>query len=233
MRLLLVSSGLVLGIGCGGDGGPDPGGPDAPEGEADAANDAAMTADAGACSKPPVFVNTLAAGTETYTEGPDDSSANRSSIIDGTAMLGPTAGDLAAIVAASRAVLEPLGIAVTDVDPGSALHLEVVIAGTGWPFPAGYAAVAPGYCSFRANGVAMVNAFPGRTPEDLAVSVAYTVGLLDGLELSTTTGNCMEQSLGGACTFSATAATIQPPRCAGVGATQDQLAILGANLACE
>jgi hypothetical protein len=233
MRLLHAPLLSLLAVtGCGGGGRDDP--PDGAPGAADASPGAdAGGPDAGTCDKPVIFVNTLGAGAETYTEGPDASSANRSALIEGEATFGPMDTDLDATVTAARDLLGPLGVTVTDVDPGDAAHLEVVIVGTGWQLDAGYAAVALGYCSLRSNGVALVNAFPGRMPGDLAVSIAYTVGLMDGLELSVDLGNCMQQGANIACSFSATAEVIQPPRCPGVGETQDQLAILADNLACD
>jgi hypothetical protein len=188
--------------------------------------------DAGPCTKPQVFINTLLPDGETFIAGSDSSALNRSTLLGDTVQLGPMAADPSGTVITARALLEPLGIQVTDVDPGSVPHIEIVLVGSGWPFDAGYAALAPGYCMLRPNAIAMVNAFPGRTAADLAASIAYTLGIINGLELAELQGNCMSLTVGATCTFNANAPTTQPPRCAGAPAIQDQIAILQQNLAC-
>lgn len=215
---------------CGGGGGGDDGaGPDAA---------ALPTPDAGSCQKPPIYINTLAAGPETYAPGGDDSRSDRSALLSTPATFGPAAVDFAAVISTAQEIFAPAGIVVTDVDPGTAPHLEVVLVGSGWPLdinlPVSVAATAPGYCALATNGVGLVNAFAGRTPIDLANSVAWTVGILNGMELASEPSNCMILTFeGAACTFRDGAPVALPARCPNAEDAQDQLAILRENLGCE
>jgi hypothetical protein len=220
MRANLATTILLVAAGCGGGGSGDDGDDTGPDGRPDATT--TPTVDAAPCTKPTVFVNTLAGGPETYTMGSDDSRTNVSGMLDGPVVLGPMDIDLPAITAAAQAVFAPLGIEVTDVDPGPEPHLEIVIAGDGWPFDQGFAAYVPGYCTLVPNAIAMVNGFPGRMPEDLAISVGYAVGVLNGLEFVEDFNNCMSVSIASACTFSSTAAVSRRRHDPGPGRDPDR-----------
>jgi hypothetical protein len=219
MRALMVVPFLIA---CGGNGAVDA--------EPDAA--APVIDGAEACTKPPVFINMLPPDGETYTPGLDDARVNRSQMLAAPVTVMPMQGDTAAVVTAARALLEPHGITVTDVDPGATPHVEIVVVGDPWPFASSFTALAPSRCTLNPNAIAMINEFAGRKADDLAVSIAFVLGVVTGLEYSDGPGNCMALSASNACTFSDASPVVAPPRCPDVGATQDQIAILSERLGC-
>lgn len=197
--------------------------------------DGAVASDGGVdapavCAKPLVYLNGLLAGTETYSPGPDDSRNNTSRLLQQQATVGPMAANrVAGVLAATRAIFEPMGVEITDVDPGNVAHLEVVLVGSGWPFPANYTANAGLTCRLQTTGVGMVNGMLPGSDQALAASAAYVIGLLNGLDITSAAGNCMVTGSPATCGF-ADGVDIPQPRC---GATrQDQRFILATNLAC-
>lgn len=182
------------------------------------------------CAKPLVYLNGLLAGAETYSPGPDDSRNNTTRLLQAQATVGPMdASRVAGILAATRAIFEPMGIEVTDVAPGNVAHLEVVLVGSGWPLPSAYTAVAAQACRLQTTGIGLVNGTLAGTDRAIAASAAYVIGLLSGLDLTDAAGNCMVAGSPATCTF-ADGVNIPQPRC---GATrQDQRRILAAGLAC-
>lgn len=67
----------------------------------------------------------------TYTPGSNNSSTNRSSIVSGTSTISPWGSSSArtAVLDCVRDRFSPFNITVTDVDPGSTIHIEAVTAG--------------------------------------------------------------------------------------------------------
>lgn len=215
---------IVAVAGCGGDPG------DAPD-----AATAIDAFEAPICTKPKVFINGLLGGTETYTPGPDSSIANRSSVLNAVATFGPTdAATIAASVAEARAILEPLGVVVTEDDPGNTPHVEVVLVGTGWPFSAIYASNVPFDCGFHPGGVGLINMEVSAGPGGRGASVAYVVGALTGLEPITDVSgdppNCMSTSTPLTCEFVEQLA-LASPQCG--SPAQAQRALLRVRLGCE
>lgn len=70
----------------------------------------------------------------TYSAGPDDSTRNVTSILNATTILSPPTVDGAewtAFVSCVTSKFAPFGVTVTDVDPGTAQHMEVVVIDDG------------------------------------------------------------------------------------------------------
>jgi hypothetical protein len=70
-------------------------------------------------------------GGGTYTAGPDDASKNQTSIFSTTTLVVRWLvddGTWSAIVACVATKFAPFNVAITDVDPGAATHVEVVFA---------------------------------------------------------------------------------------------------------
>ncbi len=67
----------------------------------------------------------------TYSPGSNNSSTNRSSIVSGTSTISPwgSSSARAAVLDCVRDRFSPFNITVTDVDPGSTIHIEAVTAG--------------------------------------------------------------------------------------------------------
>jgi hypothetical protein len=147
-----------------------------------------------ACAKPAVYVNALPGGDTLYTRGPTDSRTNSLSILDASATVGPMAVDhAAAVIATIRPVLDPYGVQLTAVDPTPVPHLEIVLVGTGWPFPASAGAVPPFSCtSLVPNAIAMVNGrLIGNDPGALASSVLFSINAIAGVEpVNAPASNC-------------------------------------------
>ena len=140
------------------------------------------------------------AGNCTYTQGVDDSSTNTSSILGGSSTLTAFAhGDASfdAVVACVRDTFAPFAIEVTDVDPGSADHFEVAVAGNAQQFtlPIGVTNVSPVTClngGVIANGVAFAfaNAI-GDVPLEICWNAAQAAGSLLGLDHELLAGDVM------------------------------------------
>ncbi len=180
-----------------------------------------------------MFINGLAAGPVTYSPGGNSAQNNLSTMLTAPATIGPKAIDqTAGVVGVVRAAVDPLGIQVTDIDPGAEPHLEIVLVGQGWPFSASYPSIAPFICDrFLGNMIGFVNAVPNRTDADLAGSVLFVIGVMNGLAPTWQPGNCVAISpAGGAtCTY-ANQVPISTSGCSGT--TQDQLTVLTTNLGC-
>lgn len=109
-----------------------------------------------------------------------------STILSGTATFtGFSHGDQAwaEVVQCVQEKFAPFDVVVTDIDPGPALHSEVVVAGSPEEggFPSGTAVAAPFSCSFieGSPSFAFANLFGSTEPicEAAAASAAYMFGL--------------------------------------------------------
>jgi len=126
-----------------------------------------------------------------YTPGFNDSRANHSSIVNQASVLASFAhGDPSwnTVVACVRDSFAPFAITVTDVDPGSAEHLEVAVAGAPQQIgiSAGVHSVSPFTCDGERvveNGIgfAFANAV-GDAPLEICWNAAQAAGVLLGLD---------------------------------------------------
>ena len=148
---------------------------------------------------PLLFLDRCAAGCA-YTPGFDDSRTNASSIPSSDSTLsafvhGDTSFD--AVVACVRDTFAPFAIEVTNVDPGSAEHFEVAVAGTSQQLglPAGIANVSPVTCQnggVIANGPAFAFANTiGNEPLEICWNAAQAAGVLLGLDHEVLAGDVM------------------------------------------
>jgi hypothetical protein len=192
-------------------------------------NTDASVPDASPCTKPKLFINGLASGPETYHRGADNSETNTTPVLMADAVLGPSAMNrVPVLIATLDALLAPLGIEVTNADPGAAPHLELVLVGSGWPFPADQFGISALHCQFNPKGVALLNA--SISDRDLAKIALLTFGQLNGLEPTSLAGNCLDFGASpSGCTFS-NGVPIAQSTC---GVTMnDQLVTLQNNLGC-
>jgi hypothetical protein len=193
MRALALT---VLICGCGGGGGDNV--------------DASTTADAAECGTPSVvFLNN---GGGEYTPGVDNSSTNVSTIINEPETVapytaGPDWGELLTCVAGKFAAFN---ITITDVDPGTAEHREVVFAmnPADFPFGNGVSGVAPFTCPEAGNDqpmrVGIGYMFPsvlGADPVSTCEVTAQIIGNMFNLDhayhcpdLMTFLANCGEKT---------------------------------------
>jgi len=158
----------------------------------------ALAAAAQAAS-PLLFLDRCAEGCD-YTPGFDDSRTNTSTIPSSTSTLAAFAhGDTSfdAVVACVRDTFAPFAIEVTDVDPGSAEHFEVAVAGTSQQLglSTGIANVSPITCQndgVIANGVAFAFANTlGDVPLEICWNAAQAAGTLLGLDREVLAGDVM------------------------------------------
>lgn len=145
-----------------------------------------------AAGPPPQRTFYLNRGGGTYTSSgyANNSSTNTSSIVDGTVTIGAYQGSEAqwnSIVACVREQFAPWNVEVTDVDPGSAVHLEAVVGGH--PSDLGYSGnvggVAPLYgdCTVveRAIGFVFADIY-GNNTRALCETIAHEIGHSVGLD---------------------------------------------------
>lgn len=158
-------------------------------GHEEAPTDAA--ADAAPCTPPGtpptlVFLNRSGG---TYKPGPDDSRTNTSSMLSSasTALAWTIADDSwKTLIACVNQKFLPFNISVTDVDPGSAEHLEVVFADGSFPaLKNGITSVAPLKCSPVANAISFVSQTYAATPTNGCAAAASNVAFSLGLEYVT------------------------------------------------
>ncbi len=134
-----------------------------------------------------VFVNRCAAGCQ-FSQGPDNSVANTSTLLTGTRTLAAfqhpdPAFD--AVVACLTGILAPFDFVLTTTDPSPAPHTELAIAGT--PTQAGFAMGISGVAPFTCNVVRDAPAFVfanilGNDPTFICHVAAAQLGSLAGLE---------------------------------------------------
>jgi len=148
---------------------------------------------------PLLFLDRCAAGCA-YTPGSDDSRTNTSTIPNSSSTLSAFAhGDTSfdAVVTCVRNTFAPFAIDVTDVDPGSAEHFEIAVAGTSQQLglPAGIANVSPVTCQnggVIANGPAFAFANTlGDVPLEICWNAAQAAGVLLGLDHEVLVGDVM------------------------------------------
>jgi hypothetical protein len=168
----------------------------APDGSA--AADAADAADATPCTPPttaPIVVFLDRAG-GTWTAGPTDSRTNVSAIVDqATVVPAWTVAEASwtTLMACVRQKFKPFHVQVTDVDPGTATHLEIVLTpGNAQLFVGGSTSVAPSVCTLVPNSVAFVSAtYAEANLDNGCAGVASVVGYSLGLESVTTCPDAM------------------------------------------
>jgi hypothetical protein len=123
-----------------------------------------------------------------FAGGPDDSVANTSTVLSGTATLTAFAhGDaaFAAVVDCAIELLRPFDIVVTTTDPSPSAHTEVAIAGTPQQagLPTGVTAIAPFTCLPVSGAPAFVFANSiGNAVQTICWGVASQVGAMAALE---------------------------------------------------
>jgi hypothetical protein len=146
-----------------------------------------------------LFLDRCAAGC-TYTPGFDDSRSNVSSLISQTSVLPayPYGDDSwNAVVACVRETYAPFDVRVTDVDPGSAEHFEVAVAGLPQDLglSSGIGNVSPVTCSGShvvVNGIAFAFAASySDAPLEICWSAAQAAGSLFGLDHELLAGDVM------------------------------------------
>ena len=118
---------------------------------------------------------------------PDDSRTNQSSLLANTANIQPFAAGQVAwaeVMACVQREFAPYDVVVTDVDPGTATHFEVVVAGT--PDEAGQGSdvdgVAPFTCAVIPNGIAFDFANSDQNVHDICVTAAHEAAHLLGAD---------------------------------------------------
>lgn len=125
-----------------------------------------------------------------YFPGPDDSSANVSSIVGQVADFDPYPyGDDSwnDVMRCLREVYAPFGITITDVDPGDAAHMECVFAASGGEafgdFLSGYAPYDWTDCSIFPRGISFVFADAhGDSPRDICETAGQETAHVFGLD---------------------------------------------------
>jgi len=133
----------------------------------------------------------------TYTPGMDDARTNTSSIVNQTSTLSAFPyGDPSwtAVVDCVQQTFAPFDVQVTDVDPGSAEHFEVAVAGTSQELglPAGIGNDSPFTCDVVPNGLAFAFAgVYGDVPLEICWSAAQAAGSLFGLDHEYLAGDVM------------------------------------------
>lgn len=195
-----------------------------------------------ACTPHTIFLNR---GGGVYTKGAaDDARTNTSSVIDMNRTIAPVTGqdaDWTTIKDCVTAKLTPFGIAVTDVDPGQALHTEVVLLNNGTQIGApgltsGAAATpcAGGFATASRQAIAFAAMLGSAANRcwDISMAIGYTLGL-DNVQ------ECADvMSLASACSitgklFTATDQTCgqtAPGACRCGGTTQNAAARIAANI---
>jgi MYXO-CTERM domain-containing protein len=123
----------------------------------------------------------------TFTPGGEDSTSNRSSIIEQTATVSAfDAGDTAwaAVVECVQKAYKPFNVVVTDQDPSPAPHFEAVVGGDPAEvgFPSDVGGVAPFNCGIINNAVtySFANIYQGSIPDicwTVAQESAHAFGL--------------------------------------------------------
>jgi uncharacterized protein (TIGR03382 family) len=133
-----------------------------------------------------IYMNRLGG---TFTPGNEDARSNRSSIIEQTSSVAPwNPGDTAwsTVMSCGRAQFAPFDIDVVDVDPGTAPHVESVVAGSpgdiGLPDNVGGVSPFTVNCSIISNPI--VFTFAAALPDDpqlvceiVAQEVSHSFGL--------------------------------------------------------
>jgi hypothetical protein len=134
-----------------------------------------------------VYVNRCAGGC-TFSEGPNDSVANTSPIVDGSGVLSAFAhGDavFAATVDCIASGLSRYDVQVVSADPSPTPHSEIVMAGLSQQIglPTGVWAVAPSTCSYVPDAPAFVfaNAMPADAQRLCWIGMQQ-LGFMAGLE---------------------------------------------------
>lgn len=144
----------------------------------------------------------LNAGGGTFHHGfPDDPSTNTTSTLDGSHTIAPwsNAASLGGVEACLGWMLADFDLALTDVDPGAAPHLELVLSGTP-PEQLGLDpdlwATGPLSCTAAWHEIQWV--FPAAMTDDPAAIcelIAYTVGRSIGLDVVTGCGDIMAEHI--------------------------------------
>ena len=155
-----------------------------------------LLAESAHAAAPVIFLDRCEGGC-TYHPGFDDSRTNTSSIVTQTSQLSAFQyGDpsFAAVLACVRQTFAPFAVEVTDVDPGSADHYEIAVAGTSQEIGgiAGNTAVAPFVCGGTSNGIAFAFANTiGDAPDAICWAAAQGAGFLLGLDAVYACGDVM------------------------------------------
>ncbi len=124
-----------------------------------------------------LYINGCFDGGCRVSPGADNSMANTSSLIKGSAQLPAYSYGKAhfdQVVDCVREMYEPFGITVVDTDPGTIPHYETIVSGfpTTLGFPAEIGGIAPFSCDTVPNAVSFV--FPGKLGGDVR-SICETV----------------------------------------------------------
>jgi len=135
-----------------------------------------------------------------YTPGPEDSRTNQSSIITQTAGLAAYpfgSSSFQQVVECVRTTFAPFDIDVTDVDPGTAVHLEMAIGGAAEDLglPSSISTVGPFTCNVdvetaNRTGFTFPTVF-GDNPDVICGVSALTVGSMLGLDHEILEGEVM------------------------------------------
>lgn len=156
-----------------------------PPGKPSGAESNLLTKD-GPLTKRTLFVNRHGG---TYQPGDDDSSHHISSIVSGTSTVPPYAdGDAAwaKFMTCIQDQFSPFNVTVTDVDPGSATHIEAVISGSPGDvgMDQGVGGVAPMYgdCSIVERAIVYVFAEVLGGPQTTCEVAAQEIGHAYGLD---------------------------------------------------
>lgn len=215
---------LLLFAACGG-GGKSNDGVDAPP-IRDASIDAPMSDACVASTMPPQVVFLNRAG-GTYTAGtPDDSRTNVSSLTQETRTFTPTVidGDWTTVKACVAAKFAPYNVTLTDQDPGTAEHIEIVMLDNPqqFGFSSGVTTVAPSPACANGAGTLSKNTIgvlvwggtggTGITNVDRCWYTAHVIGVTMGLDAVTRCEDVMGQTVSG-CTIANKSFTSTPAMC--------------------
>lgn len=153
--------------------------------------DAGNAVDAGAADAGPptlVYVNWCPSQC-VLSAGADDNRINRSSVINAGATLNPPRGPVLLLkddaMTCFRALLAPYNVSVTETDPGSAQHVELMIgrASTDLSLPMGLSVVGPFACGGTLGAIGFVfGDVAGTSSAELCAKMGYQLGSLAGLE---------------------------------------------------
>lgn len=176
-----------------------------------------------------------------YTPGFEDSRINRSSLLNQTAQIPAFPhGDAAWAehLACVQRAFAPFDVVVTEVDPGTATHWEIVVAGlpSHIGFPSGIAGVSPFTCGVIQNGIAFsfAEVYAASEVKELCWTTAHEAAHLLGLDHEvlqrdpmTYLEGCKEKVFAPA---DAPCGTTVPETCLCGGSTQNSHAMLTAVL---
>ncbi len=165
---------------------------------------AALVATSAQAASPILFLDDCSTGCA-YTPGAEDSRINRSSILSQSVVVPAYpfgSSSFQQVVECVRTTFAPFDVDVTDVDPGTAVHLEIAIGGLSQDlgFQPGITTIGPFSCNVDVDTASRTGfTFPvlfGDDPAAICGVSALTVGSMLGLDYEILEGDVMSSQAG-------------------------------------